>query len=58
MKTLNTIVEHKIVEVKERQELYPVQLLERSIYFRAQSVSLSKYLLREDKSGIIVALHC
>ena len=56
MRTLNTIVEHKIVEVKERQELYPVQLLERSIYFRAQSVSLSKYLLREDKSGIIAEI--
>jgi indole-3-glycerol phosphate synthase len=56
MNTLNTIVEHKIKEVKERQELYPKQLLERSIYFKTQPVSLSKYLLRGDKSGIIAEI--
>lgn len=56
MNTLNTIVEHKIKEVKERQELYPKQLLERSIYFNTQPVSLSKYISREDKCGIIAEI--
>lgn len=56
MNTLSTIVEHKIKEVKERQALYPKQLLERSIYFKTQPVSLSKYLLRDDKSGIIAEI--
>ena len=56
MKTLNDIAEQKVIEVKERQALYPKQLLERSIYFKAQPVSLSKYLLRSDKSGIIAEI--
>ena len=56
MKTLTNIVEHKIIEVKERKALYPQQLLERTIYFKAQSVSLSKYLLRPDKNGIIAEI--
>ncbi len=56
MNTLNTIVAHKIKEVKERQELYPKQLLERSIYFNAQTISFSKYIGREDKCGIIAEI--
>lgn len=37
----------------ERISLYPIKLLEQSLYFGGKSVSLKKYLLRKDKSGII-----
>jgi indole-3-glycerol phosphate synthase len=50
---LAKIVDRKILEVKERRELYPVKLLEKSIFFPSRIVSLKKYLSREDKSGII-----
>ena len=50
---LETIIAHKQKEVAERKELYPAKLLEQSIYFETPTVSLSKYLKREDKSGII-----
>lgn len=53
MKTLNHIVEHKKKEVEQRKQLYPTQLLESSIYFESDPVSLQKYILRKDKSGII-----
>ena len=56
MQALKKIVEQKLKEVDERQSLYPNQLLERSIYFNSPTVSLSKYLLREDKSGIIAEI--
>lgn len=56
MKTLNTIVEYKKTEVVERKALYPKELLERSNYFEATPVSLSKYLLRSDKSGVIAEI--
>ena len=50
---LATIVAHKQKEVAQRKELYPVKLLEQSIYFDTPTVSLSEYLRRPDKSGII-----
>lgn len=53
MDILEKIVNHKKKEVAERKSLYPTKLLEKSIYFDTPTVSLSKYLLREDKSGII-----
>lgn len=53
MKILDNIIAHKRKEVAERKSLYPVKLLEKSIYFNSPSVSLKKYLLREDKVGII-----
>lgn len=53
MDILEKIVEHKKQEVAQRKELYPVKLLEQSIYFNTQPVSLSKYLRRSDKNGII-----
>ncbi len=56
MKTLNTIVEYKRTEVAERKALYPKELLERTIYFKTQPISLSKYLLRDDKSGVIAEI--
>ena len=56
MSILDQILEHKRKEVDERKGLYPVKLLEQSIYFATPSVSLKKYLLRDDKSGIIAEI--
>ena len=53
MNILQEIKQHKLREVKERKSLYPEKLLERSIYYNAQPVSLRKYLLRKDLTGII-----
>lgn len=53
MNTLDKIIAHKRKEVEERKSLYPVKLLEQSIYFNSPTVSFKKYLLREDKVGII-----
>jgi indole-3-glycerol phosphate synthase len=53
---LDDIIAHKKKEVAERQELYPVRLLERSIYFPSPTVSLSGYLGRADKIGIIAEI--
>src|SRR5258706_5843123 len=56
MSILDEILEHKRKEVDERKGLYPVKLLEQSIYFATPAVSLKKYLLRDDKSGIIAEI--
>lgn len=56
MSILEKIVEHKRKEVASRKELYPVKLLEQSIYFETPVVSLRKYLKREDKVGIIAEI--
>ncbi|MBA4058504.1 MAG: indole-3-glycerol phosphate synthase TrpC [Marivirga sp.] len=56
MNILDKIIEHKRSEVAERKSLYPVRLLEQSIYFGTQPVSLKKYIQREDKSGIIAEI--
>lgn len=53
MNILEQIIDHKQTEVKERSELYPIKLLERSIFYKAQPVSLAKYIQRSDLSGII-----
>jgi indole-3-glycerol phosphate synthase len=53
MNTLDKIIAHKYKEVEERKSLYPVKLLEQSIYFNSPTVSFKRYLLREDKVGII-----
>lgn len=53
MNILEEIIIHKRKEVQARKERYPVKLLEESVYFKTPTVSLSKYLEREDKSGII-----
>jgi len=50
---LNKIIAAKRKAVEKRKSLYPVQLLEESIYFPTPSVSLSKYLKRTDRAGII-----
>ena len=56
MNTLEKIVLEKRKQVQEDKTLYPVELLERSIYFKSECVSLKKYLLREDKNGIIAEI--
>jgi indole-3-glycerol phosphate synthase len=56
MNILDKIIEHKHSEVARRKSLYPVKLLEQSIYFGTQPVSLRKYIQREDKSGIIAEI--
>ncbi|MDQ3017255.1 MAG: indole-3-glycerol phosphate synthase TrpC [Bacteroidota bacterium] len=39
--------------LQRKKELAPVKLLESSIYFDSTCVSLSQYILRKDKTGII-----
>ncbi|MCG8310881.1 MAG: indole-3-glycerol phosphate synthase TrpC [Cytophagales bacterium] len=56
MNILDKIIAHKEKEVAERKSLYPAKLLEKSIYFTSDTVSLRKYLLREDKVGIIAEI--
>jgi indole-3-glycerol phosphate synthase len=53
MTILDQIIAHKQKEVEERKSLYPLKLLEQSIYFPGQPVSMKKYIQREDKTGII-----
>ena len=56
MNILEEIIAYKREDVERRKELYPVKLLEKSIHFDAPVVSLKKYLLREDKYGIIAEI--
>ena len=53
MNILDKIVARKKEEVSRRKELYPLKLLEKSIFYQTPPVSLRKYLLRPDKSGVI-----
>jgi len=53
MNILDKIVARKREEVAEKKGLYPVKLLEQSIFFPSPVVSLKKYVRRKDKSGII-----
>jgi indole-3-glycerol phosphate synthase len=56
MTILDDILAHKHIEVEERKQLYPIALLEKSIYFTSPVVSLRHYLTRPDKSGIIAEI--
>ncbi|MEL6867565.1 MAG: indole-3-glycerol phosphate synthase TrpC, partial [Bacteroidota bacterium] len=53
MDILTKIVAHKKEEIARRKALYPIPLLEQSIYFNTPAVSLKTYICRKDKSGII-----
>ena len=53
---LKEIIDNKAQEVKERKSLYPVALLEQSLYFGNPCVSMKEYLLRPDKHGIIAEI--
>ncbi|MGB6037493.1 MAG: indole-3-glycerol phosphate synthase TrpC [Cryomorphaceae bacterium] len=56
MTILEEILAHKRKEVAESEELRPVKLLEKSIFFKTESVSMSEYLKRPDKVGIIAEI--
>ncbi len=56
MDILEKIVNHKKGEVAERKSLFPTKLLETSIFFEGKTVSLKKYIQRNDKSGIIAEI--
>lgn len=53
MNILEKIIVHKEKEVAEKSSLVPVKLLEKSTYFEAKTVSMKKYVQRQDKTGII-----
>ncbi len=53
MNILDEILKEKRIEVDERKELFPVKLLEKSIYFDTPVVSMKEYLQRDGASGII-----
>ena len=53
MTILDEIMQFKAKEVEERKALYPVKLLEQSIYFDSPKVSFKEYLKRPDRLGII-----
>lgn len=54
--TLDEIVQRKRAEVAEQKELVPLRSLERSVYFKSSCVSLTSYLRRPDKVGIIAEI--
>ena len=56
MSILDKIIAHKYKEVAERKSLYPIKLLEKSIYFDTPCVSMREYITRPDKSGIIAEI--
>ncbi len=56
MNILEEIIQYKYKEVSERKVLYPINLLEQSIYFQSPVVSLKRYVQRKDKSGIIAEI--
>ncbi|SHN25990.1 indole-3-glycerol phosphate synthase [Cyclobacterium lianum] len=53
MNILDKIVAFKKSEVEERKSLYPVKLLEKSLFFDGQTVSMQQYLKDPEKTGII-----
>lgn len=56
MNILDEIIAQKHKEVAERKALYPEKLLEKSLYFETACLSMERYLLRPDKSGIIAEI--
>lgn len=53
MNILDKIALQKRSEIEEKRSIYPVRLLERSIYFESPTVKMTDYLSRENSSGII-----
>ncbi|MEN8122688.1 MAG: indole-3-glycerol phosphate synthase TrpC [Bacteroidota bacterium] len=53
MNILDKIVEHKHKEIEKRKSQYPIELLEQSVFFDSETISLKEQIIREDKSGII-----
>ena len=57
MKSLTNILQeikaHKHAEVEQKKSITPIAKLEQSKYFDSPTLSLKRYIKREDKSGII-----
>lgn len=53
MNILDKIIAFKQSEVKERKSLYPAKLLEKSLFFDSQTVSMKQYVRDPEKTGII-----
>lgn len=53
MNLLKEIKKNKIEEVERRQRLYPQALLEEQLFYTGPTVSMKKYVLNPDKTGII-----
>ncbi|BDD04878.1 indole-3-glycerol phosphate synthase TrpC [Aureibacter tunicatorum] len=53
MNILEKIIARKREEVEEAKVLVPVKKLEQSVYFPTETISMKKYIQRDDKSGII-----
>ena len=53
MNILDEIIAHKKKLVAERKEMYPLKLLEKSIFYDTPVVSMKKYLTRPKSTGII-----
>ncbi len=53
MNILDKIIAQKHLEVAEKSSLVPVKLLEKSIFFDGEVVSMKKYVTDSEKSGII-----
>ncbi len=53
MNILHTILKEKKKEIERLKDLYPVKLLETSIYFNTPVVSMKEYLTKNGASGII-----
>ena len=56
MNILDKIIAHKRKEVADRKALFPIKLLEQSAFFEGKTVSMSQYIRRPDKSGIIAEI--
>jgi indole-3-glycerol phosphate synthase len=56
MDILEKVLAQKHKEVADNKGLYPVKLLEKSIFFPSDTISLTDYLLRADMLGIIAEI--
>jgi indole-3-glycerol phosphate synthase len=56
MNILEKIVVEKRKQVEEDKQLVPMELLEKSIFFRRECASLKEYITRNDKSSIITEI--
>lgn len=53
MNILDKIIAQKHIEVAEKSSLVPIKLLEKSIFFEGDVVSMKNYVTDSEKSGII-----
>lgn len=53
MNILEKIIEHKRGQVADRKVASPVKTLEKAAHFERQTLSLTEYITRKDKTGII-----